>query len=199
MAVLGLKDLHYAIITKEDKTETTYSEVKPLGPAMALNLQPSVNRGNLRADDGVLFSDSAKGPIAVTLNTAYLEKKVEADILGKTIDSNGGIMDRGTDEAPYIAIGGKALNAQGGYDYFWVYRVKLAPAEENRETKQETPTYQTPNLSGEAIPRLHDQAEKYKIWDEDPEIENKTIFDNWFKEVIDDTWTPGSGGGGVEG
>lgn len=192
MAIKGLKDLHYAIITSESKTETVYGEVKPLGPAMALNLVPSVNRGNLRADDGVLFSDAAKGPIAVTLNTAYLEKEVEADILGKTIDANGGIMDKGTDEPPYIAIGGKALSARGGYEYFWVYRLKLAPAEENRETQQETPTYQTPNLSGEAIPRLHDQAEKYKMWDKDPTITDKSIFDNWFDEVIDDTWAPGA-------
>ncbi len=190
MAIKGLKDLHYAIITKESKTETTYSEVKPLGPAMALNLAPSVNRSNLRADDGTLFSDSAKGPIAVTLNTAYLEKEVESDILGKKIDDNGGVMDRGDDDPPYIAIGGRALSARGGYEYFWIYRVKLAPAEENKETLQETPTYQTPNLSGEAIPRLHDKAEKYKMWDQDESISDKSIFDEWFNEVIDDTWAP---------
>lgn len=191
MAILGLKDLHYAKITQEDKTQTVYSEVKSLGPAIALNLAPSINRANLRADDGVLFSDSAKGPIAVTLNTAYLEKEVEADILGKTIHANGLISDNVDDDAPYIAIGGRALNARGGYDYFWLYRVKLAPAEENRETKQETPTYQTPNLTGEAIPRIHDGEEKIKAWDKDETITDKSIFDTWFDEVVDKDWAPG--------
>ncbi|MYL41825.1 major tail protein [Virgibacillus salexigens] len=190
MAIKGLRELHYAIIESEDNASTTYGEVKPLGPAMALNLAPSVNRANLRADDGVLFSDSAKGPIAVTLNTAYLEKDVEADILGKTIDENGGITDSGDDDAPYIAIGGKAESARGGFEFFWVYRIKLAPAEENKETKQETPAYQTSNLSGEAIPRLHDKAEKYKMWDQDPSITDKTVFDEWFNEVIDKNWAP---------
>src|SRR5690625_5253179 len=184
MAIKGLKDLHYAVITEEDNTQTVYDEVKPLGPAMALNLVPSINRGNLRADDGVLFSDAAKGPIAVTLNTAYLEKEVEADILGKTIHPNGTISDNVNDNPPYIAIGGRALNARGGYEYFWVYRVKLAPAEDNKETQQETPTYQTPNLSGEAIPRLHDGEEKFKAWDQDTTIEDKAMFDEWFNEVI---------------
>lgn len=198
MAIKGLKDLHYAKITAEDEDTTTYDEVKPLGPAMALNLAPSVNRANLRADDSVLFSDSAKGAIAVTLNTAYLEKTVEADVLGKTIDANGGITDSGDDDAPYIAIGGRALSARGGYEYFWIYRVKLAPAEENKETLQETPAYQTPNLSGEAIPRLHDKAEKYKMWDQDPDITDKTIFDKWFTQVIDKNYSAGTGGG-VEG
>ena len=101
MAIKGLKDLHYAIITEESETTTTYSEPKKLGPAMALNLVPSINRGNLRADDGVLFTDAAKGPIAVTLNTAYLEKEVEADILGKTIHPNGTISDNVNDDPIY--------------------------------------------------------------------------------------------------
>jgi len=190
MAVKGLKNLVYAKITKEDKTETVYDEVKPLGPAMALNLAPSINRANLRADDAVLFSDAAKGPTAVTLNTAYLESEVEADILGKELDENGGITDSQNDDPPYIAIGGMAECARGGYEYFWIYRVKLAPAEENKETKQETPAYQTPNLSGESIPRLHDGAEKYKLWDGSEKVKDKTIFDNWFKEVIDKDWAP---------
>src|SRR5690606_40859071 len=85
MAIKGLKNLHYAVIQEEDETKTVYGPVKPLGPAIALNLTPSFNRGNLRADDKVLFSDASKGPITVTLNTAYLEKEVEAEILGKTI------------------------------------------------------------------------------------------------------------------
>lgn len=191
MAIMGLKDLHYAVITSESKTETVYGEVKPLGPAMALNLTPSVNRANLRADDAVLFSDSSKGPIAVTLNTAELDKEVEAEILGKTVHSNGLVSDNADDNPPYIAIGGRALNARGGYDYFWIYRVKLAPAEQNMETKQETPTYQTPSLTGEAIPRLHDGEEKLKAWDKDETIADKTVFDEWFDEVIDKNWAPG--------
>lgn len=188
MAIKGLKDLHFAVITKEDATQTTYGEVEPFGPAMALNIQPSISRANLRADDGVLFSDSAKGPIAVSVNTAYLEKDVEAKILGKKIHENGLISDNVDDDPPYIAIGGRALNARGGYEYFWLYRVKLAPAEENKETKQDTPTYQTPNLTGEAIPRIHDGEEKAKLWDGDPTVEDKTIFAKWFDEVIDLNW-----------
>lgn len=190
MAIKGLKDLHYAVITKEDETETVYGPVKRLGPAIALNLAPSINRGNLRADDKVLFSDSAKGPIAVTLNTAYLDEEVEAEILGKTLDEHGGITDSVNDDPPYIAIGGRAESARGGYEYFWIYRIKFAPAEENRETKQETPNYQTANLTGEALPRLHDGAEKYKLWNGSSKVTDPSIFDDWFKQVIDKNWVP---------
>ncbi|NJP37192.1 major tail protein [Alkalicoccus luteus] len=184
MALKGLKNLHYAPITSESESETVYGEVKPLGPAMALNIQPSINRANLRADDKVLFSDHVKGPSTVTLNTAYLDKAVEADILGKKTHENGLISDNVDDNPPYIAIGGQAESARGGYEFFWLYRVKLAPAEQNMNTKQETPEYSSPNLEGEAIARIHDGEEKVKVWDGDSDID-ASVFENWFNEVID--------------
>lgn len=190
MAIIGLSDLHYAVILEEDKDKTVYGEVKPLGPAQALGLQPNVNRANLRADDGVLFSEVSEGPLTVTVNTSYLDPEVEAEILGKEIDERGGITDTDNDNPPYIAIGGRAANARGGYDYFWIHRVKLSKPEENMETKQETPTFQTPNLTGEAIGRLHDKSRRYKLWDRNPNITDTTIFDQWFKEVIDKNWAP---------
>jgi len=189
VAIIGLKDLHYAVIIEEDESKTVYSEVKKLGPAMALNLAPTFNRANLRADDKVIFSEAAKGAIQVTLNTAYLDPEVEAEILGKTVHPSGLISDNANDRPPYIAIGGRAENARGGYDYFWIYRVQLTPAEQNMETKQETPTFQTIQLTGEALPRLHDGEEKVKAWDQDPNITDKTIFDDWFNEVIDKNWS----------
>jgi phi13 family phage major tail protein len=188
MALKGLKNLHYAVITAEDNASITYDTPKALGPAMAFNMTPSINRGNLRADDKVLFSDASKGPMAVTLNTAYLDKEVEAEILGKTVHTNGLVSDNVSDQPPYIAIGGQAENARGGYDYFWLYRVKLSPSEEAMNTKQETPEYSTPNLTGEAIPRMHDGEEKTKAWSEDASITDKSIFDEWFNTVIDKDW-----------
>lgn len=192
MAIIGLKGLHYAIIEKEDKEETKYGDVKELGPAISLSLEPSSNDEDLYADDAVLFSESAKGATTVELNTAYLDNKVEADVLGKKRDDNGGIIDSKDDKPPYIAIGGKAETAQGGYEYFWIYRVKLAPNEENKQTKEDTPDYQTPTISGKSLPRLNDGYEKYKLWDQNEKIkdEDSEIFDKWFDEVIDPNWAP---------
>lgn len=190
MAIIGLKDLHYAKIEEESKDETKYGDVKGLGPAISLSLEPSSNDEDLYADDAVLFSESAKGATSVELNTAYLENEVESDILGKEMDENGGIVDSKDDKPPYIAIGGRAESAQGGYEWFWIYRVKLTPNEESKQTKEDTPDYQTPTISGKSLPRLHDGKEKYKLWDENEKLKDgdKAIFDNWFEEVIDPDW-----------
>ena len=190
MAIIGLKDLHYAIIEEENENETVYGEVKRLGPARSFNMAPTINTAGLHADDGPLFSDASKGPVTITLNTAYLESEVEADLLGKTLDERGGIVDSGDDSAPYVAVGGRAEDARGGYEWFWVYRIKFAPSEENKETKEDTPDYQTPTLTGQGLPRINDRLEKYKLWDGNPDIEDKEIFDEWFDEVVEPLETP---------
>src|SRR5690606_13561878 len=110
--------------------------------------------------------------------------------LGKELDETGGITDVSNDNPPYIAIGGRALGARGEYVYFWIYRGILAQEEEKKETLQYTPAYQTPNLTGEALPRLHDGLEKYKIWENSPKVTNKEIFNEWFTKVIDKNWVP---------
>ena len=188
MAIIGLKNLKYAVITSESKEETVYGDVKPLGPAIALNIEPAVNSENLHADDGVLFSESSKGATSVELNTAYLEEEVEADILGKTLDENGGILDKNDDRAPYVAVGGMAESARGGYEFFWLYRVKFSPGAENKQTKEDTPAYQTPTLSGESLPRINDGKERYKLWDGSEKATDPKIFEDWFTEVIDSDW-----------
>src|SRR5699024_12858142 len=159
MAVIGLKDLHYAKIESESKEATEYSEVKPFGPAMALNLSPSSNDEDLFADDAILFSESAKGPTTVEVNTAYLEEKVEADVLGKQIDGHGGIVDGVDDAPPYIAIGGKAKSARGGYAWFWICRDKIKPGEDNKSTQQDTYKDQTPKFKGTTLSHPHNAPE----------------------------------------
>jgi len=128
MAIIGLSDLHYAVILEEDKDKTVYGEVKPLGPAQALGLQPNVNRANLRADDGVLFSEVSEGPLTVTVNTSYLDPEVEAEILGKEIDERGGITDTDNDNPPYIAVGGRADECS------WRVRLFLVTSSETFKT-----------------------------------------------------------------
>lgn len=192
MAILGLKNLSYAVIESENKEATTYGEVKDLGPAISFGMTPEVNSENLSADDAILFTESSKGATAIEINTAFIEAEVEAELLGKTLDSNGGILDNKDDTAPYIAIGGQAKSARGGYEWFWVYRVKLTPGEDSKQTEGDTPEFQTPILTGEALPRLHDGSERYKLWDKGEEIEADSIFSDWFEKVIDADWTAGA-------
>lgn len=190
MATYGLLDLHYAIIESEDSSGTTYGEVKPIAPAMNVGITRTVNRANLRGDNAVRYTAASKGPATITLGTTELPKQVEADLLGKTIAPNGLLVEGDDDKPPYVAIGFRADDARGGYLYVWLYRVQFSVGESTYETKQETPAYQAPVLTGESIPRLDNGKREAALWDGDPDVTDSTIFDEWFTTVVDENWAP---------
>lgn len=194
MATVGLRDLHYAIITNDDETGTEYGEIKRIAGAITANLSTAYNTANLRADDGVVATAEAKGVTTVTLNAADLTKEVKADLLGQTINEDGVLIEGDHDTPPYVAIGWKSEKANGEFRFVWLYKGKFHLPEENYETKQETPAFQTPTLNGQFIARESDRERKAEVDSDDAGID-QSIIDNWFNEV----YTASNGGGGVEG
>jgi len=190
MATYGLLDLHYAKIESEDQDSTTYGEVKPIAPAMDVGIQRTVNTANLRGNNNVLYTASSKAPATITLNVTELPKEVEADLLGKTIADNGLLVEGDNDEAPYVAFGFKANDARGGFKYVWLYRVQFSVGESTYATKQETPEFNNPTLTGTSIGRLNDGLREAALWDGDDSVTDPKIFDEWFNDVVDPDWAP---------
>lgn len=195
MATVGLRDLHYAKITNDADTGTEYGEIKKIAGAITANMSTAYNTANLRADDGVVATAEAKGVTTVTLNTSDLSKAVKADLLGQTINEDGVLIEGDHDVAPYVAIGWRSEKANGEFRYVWLYKGKFHLPEENYETKQETPAFQTPTLNGQFIARQSDKERKAEVDSDDEEI-SQSVIDNWFNAVYEGST---NGGGGVEG
>lgn len=195
MATIGLRDIHYAVITKDDETGTTYDTPKKLAPAMSLTKTPTYNRSNLRADDGVIATAGSKGPITVSVGISDMTPEARADILGQKVNEDGVVISNKDDQPKDVALMARAEKSNGAYRYIVLYKVQFNPPEEGFETKQETPTFNTPTLSGEAIPRLSDGNEEAYV-DSDSEDVNQAVIDGWFDSVYEEE---SSTGGGVEG
>lgn len=183
MATIGLKDIYYAVIlTDEEGGETTYDTPKKFSPAMNLTYTPTYNRANLRGDDRVVATASSKGATTVSVGLTDLTKEAQVDVLGATVAADGGILEGASDRPKDVALLYRAEKANGSYRYDVIYKVQFNPSEESLETKQETPTFSTPTLSGEAIPRLSDGWEKKK-YDEDDEDVTPEFIANFFSAV----------------
>jgi len=184
MATIGLKDVYYAKIIKDDDEGTTYDTPKKFAPAMTLTYTPTFNRSNLRGDDRVVATAGAKGTTTVAVGLTDLTKEAEMDVLGRKESDKGGVLEGANDHPNDVALLYRAEKTNGYYRYDIIYKVQFNPVEDSLETKQETPTFNTPTLNGEAIPRRSDGWEKQKFHEDDDSID-ATVFENFFNSVID--------------
>ncbi|WP_018934601.1 major tail protein [Gracilibacillus lacisalsi] len=189
MATVGLKDVYYALITEDGESGTTYETPKRMGKGITANLNPTYNTADLRADDGVAETAESRGVTTVSLNTDDLAKQVQADIFGKTINSDGVLIDSEDDRPPYLALMFRSEKANGAYRYTVLYRGKFTPPAKNYETKQETPAFQTPTTEGRFLRRKSDNKFGAEVDEDDEDLVDSTITDTWFDSVYEETQT----------
>lgn len=158
MARVGLDDLHYAVLQKDDATGATYDTPKPIAKAVSASIQPKTNTATLYADDGAAETASALGEIQVDIEVAELPLDVVADLLGATVGSDGVLMQYSTDTAPYVALGFRSKKSNGKYRYIWLLKGKFAPSQEDYKTQEDSPSFQTEKITGTFVRRDYDNA-----------------------------------------
>lgn len=179
-ALIGLKDLYYATLTKDDGTGVTYGTPVKVAPAINAKITPSVSTEVLYADDGPAETAVALGEISVELETSDLPLEIQAALLGHTLDATAGVMTKkSTDTAPYVALGFKSQKSNGKYRFVWLLKGKFAPIEEEYKTKEDKVTYNTPKIKASFVKRSKDDVWQY-IADEDSGF---TGASTWFTSV----------------
>lgn len=181
MARVGLKKIHVAKILSESETATTYDKPRKLSPAMTANITPNSNTADLYGDDQAQETIEELGNITVEISVNDLNMEDYAYLFGKTVDANNGISDNVNDEAPYVALGYEIplSKPKGAKRMVWLYKGKFAIPTEENQTKQGSPTFQTPTISATFLPR-QDGEWRYRVESNET---NKAIIDSWFDAV----------------
>lgn len=184
MALVGLKNLVYAVMTDE-KTET-YGAVKSIAGAIDADIKPSINSSDLYADDGLSETRSALGKIEVSLTVKDVPKTALTDLLGHTVDANGVLIKKSSDNAPYVAIGFKSLKSNGEYRYKWLFKGKFTLPEEKHKTQEEKLEYQTQQITATFMRREKDEQWEASVDSDDTGI-GETVISGWFTKVYGET------------
>jgi len=186
---VGIDSIFYAIMTPGTDTFDTpaaYGEPKHYAGAIQLTTAPTTNSATLYADNKAVEVATAFGDIPVTLNMTDLPDAVAADLLGSEIDDNGVLVSSAADNAPFVAIGFRALKSNGAYRYVWLFKGKFQPDSTDLSTKTDTPTFQTPTLNATFIPRENDSQWRVRVDADNPGVP-PTLITGWFDEVYDGT------------
>lgn len=190
---IGCDNLVYATMTTEDTITTPpeYGEVVKAPGVISVNINPNGAQETLFADDGPMDTAATLGKIDVAINKAELTSKNKADLLGHSIDSNGGVLYGDSDIAPWTAIGFRTLKSNGNYRYVWLYKGKFTEPEDNNETKGDSINFQTDTINGQFMkltyPVTVDGKQK-RLWkyeiDQDSEGVKDTVINSWFNAPV---------------
>lgn len=189
---IGCDRLVYALMTTEETASTppVYGSVKSAPGVMSININPNASLATAFYDDGPGESASTLGNIEVEIQKNVLTAENKADLLGHTLDSNGGIAYADDDTPPFVAIGFRTLKSNGRYRYCWLYKGRFADNEDNNETKSDSINFQPDTINGQfvklayplTIGSVQKRLWKYEI-DADTPTANAGAMSTWFDAV----------------
>jgi phi13 family phage major tail protein len=178
---VGLKNLYYAVLTKDDATGVSYLAPVKIAGAINAKISPKSNTEVLYADDGPDETATALGEIDVEFEAKDISLTDQAALLGHSIV--GGVMlKKATDVAPYVALGFMSKKSNGQYRYIWLTKGMFALPDQEYATGEDKPKFQTPKLKGTFVKRAYDDLWQ-RIADEDHPDYVASIGANWFNSV----------------
>lgn len=182
MALVGLKNIHYAVISGDDAPEgsnagsTTYGKPKKIGNAVSVDIQPQTQKAALYGDDMAVATATAMGEITVTLETTDIPLEDQAVLLGATVDTvKNTLLFKSSDIAPYVGIAFESEKHDGAIRCVKLLKGKFAPSQETINTKGENIEYQVPRIEGTFVARQSDGG-----WKEIKDVAVGTSTASWY-------------------
>lgn len=192
---IGLKDLFFSEIT-ETGGVSTFGTPYRIAKAIEAGVTANVSTVVLYADDGASETASSEGESEISLGIDQLTNEIYAKLLGKTVSTEGVVVDTSADIAPKGALMFRSLKSNGEYRYIVYYKGSFAPPEETFNTKGESIEFNTPTIVGtfvhsDTVLNAKGEGIKRSVVDSDDTVlTDPTIVENWFTDVFVPTFTP---------
>jgi phi13 family phage major tail protein len=179
--VVGLKNLYYALLTKDDSTGVAYGAPQKIAGVINAKVAPNADSLTVYADDGPSEQIFQLATINVDLETKDIPLDVLAALLGHTV-SGGMIIKKDTDIAPYVAIGYQSTKNNGKNRFMWLLKGKFTLPDVVDKTKADKASAQTAKISGSFMRRDFDNQWQ-RVTDEDLSGFIASVGQNWFTSV----------------
>ena len=178
---IGISDLHYALVTKDDATGYVAEKPKYLAPAANVLQAPSVATKTRYYDNRAMYTTSTEGETAITAVVSGVPIEVAAEFLGKTYDTvSKRFLDTGKAGAPWTALSFR-YEVEGGVKYYQYLKGKFAPYNEEGATTTNDIDEKTTSLNYTAVVTAYS---KFKL----PDGENQFVAAP-LKRIVADTRT----------
>lgn len=151
MAKIGLNNFRYAILTEAPDGTPSYGGALTPAKAISCNVEVSNNDAKLYADDGLCESDTSFNNGTVTIGIDKYDNTTMANLLGHTINSDGELVRKTTDVAPYVGLARiitEMVNNVLQYRVEILYKCKFSEPSQEDNTKGESVEFNTFECQG---------------------------------------------------
>jgi phi13 family phage major tail protein len=177
----NIKNLHYALLTKDDATGVTYGAIKAIPGMMSIKMVPKSIDGKVYGDGSVKDQQSMIESIDVDLEMNKIPLENRAEMQGNTYSA--GVSDeKDTDKAPDLALGFEIEHTDGKSEYVWLHKGKLAPIGDEVKQREGKIEYGTQKSKFTFIPRDNDHGLR-KIADSGAADFVASVATGWFTAV----------------
>lgn len=193
---IGFRDVYIAKITKNDLTTYTAEVPVKLAKSVSGKFAEKFNTEKSYADDQLDEIIRSFESVDIELELTNLTPQHREILFGQKV-TKGGAVSTVNDIAQDFAIGFRAKNSSGKYEFFWYYVCTCeSPDERNFETLGDKPKAQQPKLKITGRARELDSAYKYMIDENvltDTDTEAKALLTvdttakiiKWFTAVVE--------------
>ena len=179
MASIGLKSFKYAKLNEDGKT---YGEIKTLAGAIESKVTLDLSEASLYANDTLKEQVSLFKSGTLTAGIDDDDDSVFAELLGKTVDEQTGVVTSNTEDTPiYVGFGhivSKIVNGEKKYKVEFFPKVKFKPFIPDSKTKGDSLEFTTPSVEATIFENDNGDWEKHSVCD--TESEANTLLESFF-------------------
>lgn len=181
---IGLKNVYFSKLIKDDNTGILYSTPKIYERAISATLTPKTNSETIYSDDTTEDVISNFDSCEVEIELAQLQTATRAFLQGSKT-AKGMLVENGNDLAPYVAMGFQSKKSNNNYKYVWLTKGQFQLVTDSYETIADKVKAQTSKLKATFIKRDYDNNWRFQA-DSDY---NASACANWF-DAVPTTITP---------
>ena len=179
MASIGLKNFKYAKLNEDGKT---YGEIKTLAGAIECKVTLNLSEASLYADDALKEQVSLFKSGTLTAGIDDDDDSVFAELLGKTVDEQTGVVASNTEDLPiYVGFGhivSKIISGVKKYKVKFFPKVKFKPFIPDSKTKGDSLEFTTPSVEATIFENDNGDWEKHSVCS--TESEANTLLESFF-------------------
>lgn len=183
----GVLDLYFALMTGEDTSAAapTYGPPEVLAKSIEVTITPRYREGSLYASNSAVRREKRIDGYDVSVNVDQVVSAIRQKITGRHVDGKGVQIIKGSQEAPYLALGFAQTKDNNAKELWWLYKGKFAEGEKAAKTRGENIEYQTPTLTAQFDRRIFDDALAAIVDSDDEGVAD--VVRNWFTAVYEET------------